>query len=349
MGKRSIEGHGLSSAHLARWIAVFLAVALLLGVGPTLVSAQDPCDPGNLIDNCRFDSFSGSPPRQVPAGWAPFVVSGDLTFKQDVDTVFGPPSLRMWSNGGTFTAGIYTQVGGLEPGKAYIASVGWGGPNAPDTFGRRLGIDPTGGTDPTSPNIVWGPMHYGKGRILNRPGPHSQDKPNLDVSAVAQSDRATVFVWVEHPRSTGDNMIFIDNVGLRLDPNQPAPTPTPMPPTATPLPNPTSIPETETPTPSPTETVLPTDTPTATPTPSDTATASPTPTDTPSPTATPSPTITPTITPTRPPRPTATPLPMLAQVGQAGQREPSLLLYTGLISSGAAFLISLFLWRVLRR
>ena len=53
-------------------------------------------------------------PRQVPEGWAPFVLSGDLTFMQDNDTVWGAPALRMWSNGDTFVAGIYTQVGGLD-------------------------------------------------------------------------------------------------------------------------------------------------------------------------------------------------------------------------------------------
>ncbi len=132
---------------------------------------------------------------------------------QDSDTYFGAPSLRMWSNGGTFTAGILTQVGDVQPGATYVASWGWGGPNDPDTFGRKLGIDPTGGTDPLSPNVIWGPLHYGPGRILNRPGPYSPGNPNLNVAAVAQSSTVTVFVWVEHPRSTGDNLIFIDQVG----------------------------------------------------------------------------------------------------------------------------------------
>jgi hypothetical protein len=321
---------------------------LLVMLLPSPAQAQDPCDPGNLIPNCRFDSFSGSPPRQVPSGWAPYVISGDLTFVQDVDTFFGPPSLRMWSSGGTFTAGIYTQVSGLTPGTAYFASIGWGGPNAPETFGRRLGIDPTGGTDPLSPNVVWGPLHYGPGRILNRPGPHSPDKPNLDVSAVAQSDTVTVFLWVEHPRSTGDNLIFIDNIGLRVDPNQPPPTPTPIPATDTPIPTATPVPATATST--ATATATPTETPTATathtPTDTPTATATATPTDTP--TQTPTPTETPTATATRPPRPTATPLPVLLAAGRASQQKPTNLLYAGLISLLLAAGVSLLIWRILR-
>ena len=113
---------------------------------------------------------------------------------QDIDTVWGSPALRMWSNGDTFVAGIYTQVGGLTPGNAYKASIGWAAPNEPDSFGRQLGIDPTGGTDPNSPNVVWGPMHRGPGRITNYPPP----APNIDVSAVAPGHRRSLclFTWI---------------------------------------------------------------------------------------------------------------------------------------------------------
>jgi hypothetical protein len=187
------------------------------------------CPTGNLIPNCNFDTFYGSPPRQIPTDWVPFVLSGSLDFRQHTDTVWGAPSLRMWSNGDTFVAGIYTQVGGLTPGVAYKASIGWGAPNAPDAFGRRLGIDPTGGTDPNAATVVWGPMHRGPGRILN----YAPPDVNVDVSAVARSATVTVFVYVDHNYSTGDNFIFIDAVSLIVDPAQP--TATPIPPTAEPV------------------------------------------------------------------------------------------------------------------
>ncbi|HSN75175.1 MAG TPA: hypothetical protein VL334_08810 [Anaerolineae bacterium] len=315
---------------------------------------EDPCSPGNLIWNCRFDSFTGSPPQQVPAGWSPFVVSGSLTFMQDSDTFFGAPSLRMWSNGGTFTAGILSQVGDVQPGATYVASWGWGGPNDPDTFGRKLGIDPTGGTDPLSPNVIWGPLHYGPGRILNRPGPYTPDNANLDVAAVAQASTVTVFVWVEHPRSTGDNLIFIDQVGLRMDPSAAPALPTVAPAIATSVPTATPLRATAVPTAPPT--AIPTDLPTAPPSP--TATPSPTPTETPtptatptatsSPTATPSPTLTPTASPTLAARPTATPQPIYVELGRAGQRQPSLLLYSGFGSLFVAVTAGLVLWRLLR-
>ena len=267
------------------------------------IRAQDPCDPPNVLWNCNFDEFSGSPPRQVPAGWTPFVMQGDLVFMQDIDTVFGAPSLRMWSDGETFKAGIHTRVGNVQPGVAYKASLGWGAPNAPSTFGRQLGIDPTGGTDPAAAGVVWGPMHWGEGRIVNYPPGQG---PNIDVSAVAQAETITLFILVDHNSSTGNNYIFIDAITMFVDPVQPTATPIPptivaLAPTATPPP-PTA---TATATESPTET--PTSTATATATPTETATATPsfTPTATPTPTASPTDTPTATLTPLRLPTPSA--------------------------------------------
>jgi len=276
----------------ARRRLCLLLLALILPLLPTTALASEPCERGGQVMErsvCDFDAFYGSPPRQLPQGWQPFIISGDLTYMQDVDTYWGPPALRMWNNGGTFKAGIWTQVR-VTAGQGYRASIAWGGPNAPDHFGRQLGIDPTGGTDPNSPSVIWGPIHFGEGRFLNYP---PGEGPNIDVKTRATSETMTVFFLVDHPSSTGDNLIFVDVIGLYIDESAPAfstavPTPAPVvqaaavqpvviPPTVAPLPTAT-----------PTETPLPTETPTPTVTP----------------TATPSPT--PTITPTWTPWPTAT-------------------------------------------
>ncbi len=108
-----------------------------------------------------MDSFHGSPPRQIPDGWTEFLIYGDATFFQDDHTYFGGPNLTIANNGGTFKAGIYTQVG-VTPGAGYRASISWGAPNAPATFGRQLGIDPTGGTDPNSPRCHLGANALGR-------------------------------------------------------------------------------------------------------------------------------------------------------------------------------------------
>ena len=283
-----------------------LALALLLG-STRPVFASQPCEPPNVIPQsvCDMDSFYGDRPRQAPVGWTIFVLSGEPDFYQDDHTYFGGPNLTIWSNGGTFKAGIYTQVP-VTPGQGYRASISWGAPNAPDLFGRQLGIDPTGGTDPNSPNVIWGPMHWGEGRILNYPPPDV----NIDVKARAVGETMTVFFLTDHPSSSGDNLILVDAIALYPDDSAPAavaPPPTNTPePTATPepvqevaaadaaalaAPAVVEVPPTDTPAPTPTETAtpLPTATPTTTPSPTPTATFTPLPTAT----WTPWPTVTP--------------------------------------------------------
>lgn len=201
-----------------RQIAVFILLTIIALFWAAPVSANHPCDPPNVIPGyiCNMDRFHGAPPRQIPEGWTEFVRSGDPAFDQAEDTFWGPPSLRIWSNGGTFEAGIFTHVP-VEPGAGYRASIAWGAPTSPETFGRQLGIDPTGGSDPNSPNIIWGPMHWGPGRILNYPPPDV----NIDVRARAQSETMTVFFLVDHPVSTGNDLIFIDAIALYPDESAP--------------------------------------------------------------------------------------------------------------------------------
>lgn len=257
------------------------------------------CNAGNLIPNCGFDTFYTHALGQIPNGWTPYVLAGSLAYDPSPDTYWGAPSLRMWSDGGTFVAGIYAQAGGLTPGVAYYASIGWGGPTAPNAFGRRLGIDPTGGVDPNAATVVWGPMLRGPGKVLNDSNP---GYPNIDVSAVARASTVTVFVYVDHNYSTGANQIFLDAVGLYVDPRQPAPA------TAAPAVAPTAGAQAAArpaARPAATRARTPTPTATATPTVTPTATATATPTLTPTPTQTSTPTVTPTST--LPPRPHATP------------------------------------------
>lgn len=338
-----------------------LCALLALDVQPAQAGSE-PCNPPNIIPQpvCDFDSFYGSPPRQLPNGWTEFIYYGDPTFMQDVDTYWGPPSLRIWSNGGSFEVGIYTQVN-VTPGAGYRASIAWGAPNKPASFGRQLGIDPTGGTDPRSPNVLWGPEHFGSGRILNYPPPDV----NIDTKARAASDVMTVFFKVNHPYSEGDDLIYVDAIALYPDESAPdvsvavqpaaeeapaeavaeaAPAAEPVAEEAVALAAAAAVP-TEVP-------FIPTNSPTPTATPTHTATPSPTPTQT----ATPSPSPTPTATPsaTWTPWPTATPdgssgirfEDAQLQVASAASELPSpLLLMVGLISlSGAGVCGGSLLW-----
>ncbi|MBK8045869.1 MAG: hypothetical protein IPK16_01245 [Anaerolineales bacterium] len=319
-----------------------LAVVVLLAM-PVPSFASEPCNPPNIIPQpvCDFEQFSGDPPRQIPVGWSPFILSGNPSFYQDDHSFFGGPNLTIRDNGGTFKVGIYTQVN-VNPGSGYRASISWGAPNAPDLFGRQLGIDPTGGTDPTAATVIWGPMHWGEGRILNYPPPDV----NIDVRARALGNTMTVFFLTDHPQSSGDNLILVDAIGLYPDESAPAvelpPTPTPTPAvTDTPTPEPVVVAAATDPPPTETPTVIPTDTPTPPPTATATMTPSPTPTAT----------FTPVPTATWTPLPTATPDKPLG-VPAARLRTPevvraytaSILVLSILSFSSAGIFGSLFVW-----
>ncbi|MCB9114828.1 MAG: hypothetical protein KIT77_25765 [Caldilinea sp.] len=308
----------MSSNHALHRTVLFALVlgALVATTGVHSAQASAPCDPPNVISQevCDMDSFYGSPPRQLPVGWNAFVHSGDPNFYQDQHTFFGGSNLTIASTN-PFKAGIYTQVG-VTPGAGYRASISWGAPNVPDLFGRQLGIDPTGGTDPTAATVIWGPMHWGEGRILNYPPPDV----NIDVRARALGETITVFFLTDHPSTAADDLILIDVIALYPDESAPA---VELPPTATPEPAAeaevaaaseavvevaAAQPETQAlpvvdP---PAATATPTETPTATPT----ATATATPTAKPSPTPTDTPTPLPTATWT--PFPSATPMPVFS-------------------------------------
>jgi len=331
---------------VARAASVLLALFVVQMTSPVLpVSAQHGCDPGNLIPNCNLDGPYNAPPGhddwRIPDGWAPFVLSGSLAYWQSEDTVFGAPSLQMVSDGDTFTAGVFTQVNGLQPGATYKASVGWFAPTHPpdDYFCRKLGIDPKGGTNPLAAEVVWGPVYCGPGRIVNYPLPG----PNLDVSAVAQAGSVTVFAYVQHTYSTGMNYIFLDAVGLYQD----ASAPLQAPPTAVP----TQAPAPVAPRPTlrrPTATATHTATPTATATATVTFTPSPTapPTITPTPTQTYTPTASPTST--LPPRPRATVGASVADTPAAANAAPtapgsSVFLFGGIGALGCAGLLGVVL------
>jgi hypothetical protein len=312
---------GTQQSRLSILLAAGLVITLLIPAGvmiPTaLAGARNPCqEANNLTFNCGFDDFvdrfRGEKRLQIPDGWWYFVLSGDPDFRPADDTYWGAPSLVILSDGMFFSAGIYQQVK-VAPGVIYQTDLGWAAARCNfqecGNMERRLGLDPTGGTDPLAPSVVWSRIEAGGDKW-----------PDLTVSARAVGPQMTVFVWVNHPSSSGLDEVYFDAVGLWPDPNQPVATVTPVPsatptrkpPTSTPKPLPPTVTPTEPPTAVPTETETPTPEPTETPTPSPTPTW----------TATPSP-LPPTNTPTSTPSSTLTPL-AVAQVAAPPAPRPTL-------------------------
>jgi hypothetical protein len=327
---------------------IFLCFVLLLiaiTFQPPIISAQDfprVCleDPANLMPNCKFDKGL--------EGWQSFTEDGTaiVSYLQGGGECHAPqcPAAYIVTES-YFVGGIYQQVPAVA-GNTYYANINW---FVFDSFandaavnsvvggiGRRVGIDPFGGADSRSSNVIWGPDNW------------RTDCKTCQVeyaTATAQSDTITVFVriddtWRQRAAEEGytvppsKDQFWLDEVGLKqigegemtvaANPTDPPPTDTPLPPppTATPLPvsADTPVPATDTP-------VLPTETPAevaqgeSTPsvqsvspieTPTTAVIAPPTLT----PTYTPLPTNTPSarLTPTRPSQRHPTPVPAASSV-----------------------------------
>jgi len=272
----------------------------------TTIELKGICD-GGLLNNdiCQFKATDG----QIAVGWNSYKINGDPNIVNDDShpSNLGPGLVKMTPNGSNnYTAGGYTQVD-VSTNKLYCASWHWGAPgpdDAPAHYSRTLGIDPYGGTDPNSANIVWGNTHTGPARQLRYVPPDV----NVDIKTVAKSSRMTVFFKVQCQDCPGGSVIFIDGINLfdeGAGPIVDTPTNTPtIIDTQTPTPT-GSLTPTVTGTLTPTVTQTPTETPTETPTTTPTQTPTPTPTLTETPTPTPSPVPTSTNTPT----PTDTPVP----------------------------------------
>jgi hypothetical protein len=299
-----------------RLLLILSALFVLAAVWPPVAEGQfnpDLCeDPANVMPNCAFSG--GLEP------WKPFVEGGNPSITWAGDPVschaINVPCVRIASEN-PFVGGIYQQVSGLTPGVTYHTNVTllWmDSLNKTDrVMGRKLGIDPKGGTNPQSPDIVWSEEIWG-----TEDEKISITQAKLHTSAVAQGDTVTVFLRVDAPREVqgvtwpGVDQVWVDDVGM-VAWGEAAPTATspPEPPTDTPAPAPP--PEQPTNTPQP-----PTETPAITPTVELTATTPLTPTATPSstPPATATPTVSPTPTATRRPTATGIPRPTATATGQ---------------------------------
>jgi hypothetical protein len=174
--------------------------------------------------------------KRVPLGWTGVVMFGapelDSTRTRwtpggcygtiDPEKLEGEDSLLFRAQdletppepGKPFDAAVYQQVA-VTPGMAYSLS-GWmvslcGGSATPNDcptdyyMEKLLGIDPTGGTDPLSPSVLWvgDRRNFTETRWLN-----------LRLAATAQSDRLTVFGRIRSPFQWHGNHAFADAFSL---------------------------------------------------------------------------------------------------------------------------------------
>lgn len=243
-----------------RRVILFLALILAgLSFQNLTTVAQDMPDvcqePANILPNCNFNNGL--------EGWQTFLEDGGANFAvlQGGGECHAPlcPAAYIVTEG-HFVGGLYQQVP-VQAGNTYYANVIWlvfdslsndaGVNGAVGGIGRRIGIDPTGGTDSRSPNIVW-----------------SEDNWRNDckicgvehVTVTAQAETITVFLriddtWRRRAAEKGyavppsKDQFWIDDIGLKQVDGSSAPAPATEPPEA--------APPTDTPAPAPTTTPPP--------------------------------------------------------------------------------------------
>ncbi|MCY4464319.1 MAG: LysM peptidoglycan-binding domain-containing protein [Chloroflexi bacterium] len=183
-----------------------------------------------LLINGNFDgeftTREGAAPRHVADGWTPWYVPPSVASPSftNHDPNYDRESDRVHSNGGTaqkyFTlfathkGGLYQHVEGLSSGATYRFSIYgyvWSSSfedadisEDPGDVVLRVGIDPTGGTDGTSPDIIWSTSAtflYDAYR-------------QYAVIATAENDAITVFIEATVGGPRANNYIYVDDAVL---------------------------------------------------------------------------------------------------------------------------------------
>lgn len=217
----------------------FLVLLLVLipsqAAAPT---AAPQADTYQLLTNPGMERFDPPYARfegvacQVATGWQRFWYGGPAPCWMDTRVFAASPLGGGWVErieGETsqmlvatvpYTAGLQQRVTGLTPGVGYgfhaalLTIFQSSAPPAVDgTMIKQIGIDPTGGTDPQAPSVVWTP-----------PNDHDEGPWDIDqrLSLFAQGPSMTVFIRVESPYSSGGlpymNLSFLDSAILAQTP-----------------------------------------------------------------------------------------------------------------------------------
>jgi hypothetical protein len=182
----------------------------------------------NLLANPGFEDGTGAGPARPVVNW---VTGGALDLKTANGGWFwgltshsGGWLLQGAVNGTSSDGYAYQRVTGAAPGRDYTFSAWlqtamrendtwkydvWN--NRDRLIHIRLGIDPTGGTDPNSTAVRWTPRMYSHRRYTQ-----------LATSAIAQSSNLTVFVSMKgsggqwHLYAVDDCALTHEEVPLRL-------------------------------------------------------------------------------------------------------------------------------------
>lgn len=213
-----------------------LASITLVTANAWLTSEQSALAQTNLLTNGSLERpyyGQGGPTQTVPQGWNLWIGAGSPTafpHTDKVQVINGEVSWNLRQGYTVFTAAGYQQVGGITVGDNYkLTANAWvytcndttNSCIIPDPPYRRsdpaagasvkVGIDPTGGTNPLSADVIWGPGA----------APYDQ-WANLSVVAEAEAPTITVFLYMSQSTGLAINNVYWDNAALVNTDEEPA-------------------------------------------------------------------------------------------------------------------------------
>jgi len=216
-----------------RWLVPVLALLVALGALAPADAALAQGGP-NLLNNPGFEGQyvpytypNGTRIGEfhIAAGWNPWFNESlrRPEYKPGNYSYNGSASQQYFTSYSVHQAGLWQRVENATPGRTYRFSIGlyiWSSSEGdiftsvqPGNVNVRIGIDPTGGTNPYAGTVVWSPfaMYYDEWRFLS-------------VDAVAQSNALTVFTWSQPVFPVVHNDIALDQAYLGEVAAAPAPT-----------------------------------------------------------------------------------------------------------------------------
>ncbi len=223
-----------------QWLGA-LVIALLVPIfalafynAPRVSAGSCAEDAANLLQN---GTMAGNPPDTVGVvanKWTSFVVgSKQPKFEIASNEGYDPNgSQYIWRDLDAWDAGIYQKVTTLNAGQTYHFWIVWaqalhdlnGSNDRATMLNRQIGVDPTGGTDPTSPNVQWSVPYYGTSGF---------NRPEWNLYFTASGSTATFFLRAQNKHLDGRNKVFFDTACL-YPAGGGTPTSTPWSPTAAP-------------------------------------------------------------------------------------------------------------------
>ena len=204
---------------------------------PPPFTLKNPCalDPNNLVTNGSMSPSHDTQYGSLANNWDPFIFDGTPPQFQWVgNEQIDPNGSQQMVSTDTFDAGIFQTVRNLQPGVYYqfrlgysLAAKSYSGPNERVTsIGRKVGVDPFGGTDPKSPNVIWGPDYFDGKAALNI--------PQMLLVFAARSSNATIFFRaIAREGGNGENRVWFDAACMQAINDWATATPPPATPTAT--------------------------------------------------------------------------------------------------------------------